>query len=86
LKTPEQRMALALAAGFQPSLAPLTGYNPHYAAAGTSLLYLILVQGLARVREWRWNGRRVGLVLAGSIALFPMEFVEYLSTLAHEGA
>jgi hypothetical protein len=87
LKTPEERMALALGAGFLLSLAPLTGYNPHYAAAGTSLLYLVFVQGLARMREWRWNGKQVGLALVGfSIALFPLEFAEYLSILAQEGA
>jgi hypothetical protein len=87
LKTPEQRMALALTGGFLLSLAPLTGYNPHYAAAGTSLLYLLLVQGLARMRQWQWNGRQVGLALAGvSIALFPLEFAEYISILAYEGA
>lgn len=86
LRTPEQRMAPALAAGFLLSLAPLTGYNPHYAAAGTSLLYVILVQGLARLREWRWNGRQVGLALAAfSIALFPLELVEYVSIIARQG-
>jgi hypothetical protein len=87
LKTPEQRMALALTAGFLLSLAPLTGYNPHYAATGTSLLYLILVQGLARMHEWRWNGRQIGLVLAAfCMALFPLEFIEYISLLSREGA
>ena len=87
LKTPEQRVALMLTAGFLLSLAPLTGYNPHYAAAGTSLLYLILLQGLARMREWRWSGKQIGLALAAfAIALFPLGFVEYISILAREGA
>lgn len=87
LRTSEERMALALAAGFLLSLAPLTGYNPHYAAAGTSLLYLVLIQGLARMREWRWNAKPAGAALAVfSIALFPLEFAEYISILAHEGA
>ena len=87
LKTPEQRMSLILLGGFLLSLAPLTGFNPHYAAAGTALLYLVLVQGIERMSGWQWSGRRVGLALAlFSVCLFPAELAEYVAMLAHDGA
>ena len=79
-------MSLLLAGGFLLSLAPLTGFNPHYAAAGTSLLYLLLVQGMERMSGWRCGGKRVGLGLAiFFIALFPAGLAEYLSMVARDG-
>ena len=86
LKTKGERMALALVAGFLLSLAPLTGYNAHYAAAGTSLLYLFLVQGMARMRAWRFHGKQVGLALVVcSVLLFPCELGEYLAMAIPDG-
>ena len=87
LKTPEQRMALILVGGFLLSLAPLTGFNPHYAAAGTSLFYLVFVQGIERIRAWQYGRKRVGLALAVFLLiLFPCGLAEYLAMLAHDGA
>ena len=85
-KTPEQRMAWMLAGGFLLSLAPLTGFNPHYAAAGTSLLYLLLVQGIERMSGWRCGGKRVGLALVVfSVGLFPAALAEYVGMVARDG-
>lgn len=87
VKTPEQRMALALLGGFLLSLAPLTGFNPHYAASGTALLYLFLVQGLQRMRNWGLPPRRAGLALAAFfVLLFPGYAAKHLWTVFHDGA
>jgi len=87
LKTPEERMSLLLLSGFLIALAPLTGFNPHYAAAGTSLLYLFLLQGIERMRSWRWEGKRAGLALAAFfVMLFPLQFGKHLWTVFHDGA
>jgi len=87
MKTPEHRMALALLGGFLLSLAPLTGFNPHYAAAGTSVLYLFFLQGIQRMRDWRYQGKQTGLVLATFVLmLFPCQFAKHLWTLFHDGA
>src|SRR5579883_540616 len=87
LNTREERMALALLGGFLISLAPLTGFNAHYAAAGTSILYLFFVQGINRMRTWRFGGRNWGLALAViSIALFPIALTEYVTMVLRHGS
>lgn len=42
-------------------------FNPHYAAPATALIYILLIQGLRRLRLWKWNGKRSGLCLARSV-------------------
>jgi len=42
-------------------------FNPHYAAPATALIYILFIQGLRRLRLWRWNGKRSGLCLARSV-------------------
>ncbi len=42
-------------------------FNPHYAAPGTALFLILLVQGMRRLRLWRWNGKRTGVLLVRSI-------------------
>jgi len=87
MKTPQERMALALLGGFLIALAPLTGFNPHYASAGTSLLYLFFVQGIQRMRTWRFGQNRIGLVLAAFfLMLFPCQVAKHLWSVFHDGA
>ena len=38
-------------------------FNPHYAAPGTALFFILLVQCIRRLRLWRWNGGRTGVAL-----------------------
>lgn len=87
MKTPQERMALALLGGFLIALAPLTGFNPHYASAGTSLLYLFFLQGIQRVRVWSYRGKQAGLALATFfVILFPCQFARHLWSVFHDGA
>ena len=44
-----------------------TWTSPHYLAAGTGLLYLVLMQCLRHLRLWHWQGRGVGATLVRSI-------------------
>ena len=44
-----------------------TWTSPHYLAAGTGLLYLVLMQCLRHLRLWRWQGRAVGAALVRAI-------------------
>ncbi|MBZ5609043.1 MAG: hypothetical protein LAP38_12350 [Acidobacteriia bacterium] len=87
MKIPEERMAALLLAGFLIALAPLTGFNPHYAAAITSVVYLFLLQGIQRLRGWRYKGKQLGLALAVFfVTLFPIQFGKHLFTLLADGA
>jgi len=42
-------------------------FKPHYAAPVTALMYLLLIQGLRRLRLWTWDGKRIGLNLTRSV-------------------
>jgi len=42
-------------------------FNPHYAAPGTALFFILLVQCMRRLRTWRWHGNKTGLFLVRSI-------------------
>ncbi len=44
-----------------------TWTSPHYLAAGTGLLYLVLMQCLRHLRLWHWQGRGFGAALVRSI-------------------
>jgi hypothetical protein len=63
------RFALAAAAFVLGGLLLLTGVLPHYAAPLTGLVFLVVVQGLRRLRLFRWNGRPVGRVVATAVLL-----------------
>jgi len=39
-------------------------FIPHYAAPLTGAIYALLLQGLRRLRQWRWHGEPVGLAAA----------------------
>jgi hypothetical protein len=42
-------------------------FNPHYAAPGTALFFVLLMQAMRRLRLWRWKGKRTGVLLVRSI-------------------
>jgi hypothetical protein len=42
-------------------------FNPHYAAPGTALFFVLAVQGMRRLRLWRRNGNRTGVLLVRAI-------------------
>jgi len=42
-------------------------FNPHYAAPGTALFFILLVQSMRRLRLWRWQGNKTGMFLVRSI-------------------
>jgi hypothetical protein len=44
-----------------------TWTSPHYLAAGTGLLYLVLMQCMRHLRLWRWRGRAIGAALVRAI-------------------
>ena len=44
-----------------------TWTSPHYLAAATGLLYLVLIQCLRHLRMWRWRERPLGLAMVRSI-------------------
>jgi len=44
-----------------------TWTSPHYLAAATGLLYLLLMQCLRRLRLWRWRGRAYGSAIVRAI-------------------
>ena len=48
-------------------LAMETYWQPHYAAPMTSLLILIVLLAMRRMRRWQWRGRPVGLFLSRAI-------------------
>jgi hypothetical protein len=41
--------------------------SPHYLAAATGLLYLVLTQCLRHLRWWRWRERPLGLAMVRSV-------------------
>jgi hypothetical protein len=63
------RVRFLLIAGviFTGALAAGTFFNPHYAAPGTALFFVLLVQCMRRLRLWRWHGNKTGVLLARSI-------------------
>ncbi len=65
----DRRYRLLCIAGAALAAALLVGvfFNPHYAAPGTALIFILLIQGMRRLQLWRRNGRKTGLFLVRSI-------------------
>lgn len=65
MKTHEERLTVALLAGFViVALLPLIGNEPHYAAPIVGLMYARFLQTLARLYGWRPSGKPVGRAIA----------------------
>jgi hypothetical protein len=63
------RMFVWMAAAFVLALSVQVWQYAHYAAPATGLLILIAIDGLRRLRLWRWRGRPVGLAMGRSVPL-----------------
>jgi hypothetical protein len=67
LRDKRMRFALLATGSFLIGLAVETWTMPHYVAPITSLIYLVLLQGMRHVRLWRWRGQHVGIALIRAI-------------------
>jgi hypothetical protein len=63
------RFPLLALAFFVLGLAVDNFFRPHYFAPGLALLYLILLQGMRRLRFWQWRGKAVGAELVRAVPL-----------------
>jgi len=65
----DSRVRFLLPAGaiFTGALAVGVFFNPHYAAPGTALFFVLLVQCMRRLRLWRRHGNRTGVLLVRSV-------------------
>jgi len=50
-------------------------FHPHYAAPITVVILAIILQGMRRLRIWRWDGRPVGLFFVRAIVLISVSMV-----------
>jgi hypothetical protein len=46
-----------------------TWIHPHYFAPATSLFYLLVMQSMRHLRQWRWGRRQIGRLLVRAIPL-----------------
>jgi hypothetical protein len=75
LGTPEERVGVLLLAGGLLALAPVVGFQYHYAAAILPLVYLRFLQSVDHLRKWRPGARPVGFALAALlVAAIPVQF------------
>ena len=73
--TAEERLTVALLGCYLLALAPITGFEPHYASAIVGLLVLRFLQSLDRLRGWQPTGKRLGLALGVLFVLvIPFQF------------
>jgi hypothetical protein len=79
------RFALVASCGFLAGVALETWVSPHYLAPATGLLFLILVQCMRHLAQWRWRSRAVGIALvrATPLVLFAMLVLRLLAAPAH---
>jgi hypothetical protein len=61
------RFLLVAGAIFMGALTAGVFFNPHYAAPGTALFFILLVQCMRRLRLWKWKGNNTGVLLVRSI-------------------
>ena len=68
-RQPQLRFAFACLAAIGCALAVTAWFQPHYAAPAAPLVYLLIAEGLRRLRLWRWHGKRVGATLVATLPL-----------------
>ena len=54
---------------FLVGLAVETWVSPHYLAPATGLLFLVVVQCMRHLRQWRWRNRATGLALVRALPM-----------------
>ncbi len=64
----KMRLPLGLCAAMVAGFAVQTWTLPHYFSPATGALYILLVQGLRHLRQWRLRGREIGSALVRAIA------------------
>jgi hypothetical protein len=73
----DRRMRFPLLAGAFLLLgtAAETWIHPHYVAAATGLLYLVLMQCLRHLRLWRWRGRPLGAAMVRALPVICLAMI-----------
>jgi len=66
-RKPQLRFAFACLAAMACALAVTTWFQPHYLAPAAPLIFLLVAEGLRRLRLWRWHGKRVGATLVATL-------------------
>lgn len=67
LRDKRTRPLLFIAGFFAVGLAIETWLIPHYVAPLTAVIYAVFLQCLRHMRTWRFDGRRIGIVLARAV-------------------
>jgi hypothetical protein len=52
-----------------------TFFLPHYLAPGTALFYVLLIQAMRHMWEWRWRGRQPGQSLVRALPLIALAMI-----------
>jgi len=52
-----------------------TWASPHYLAAATGLLYLVLIQCMRHLRLWRWRGQPLGMAIVRAVPLICLAMI-----------
>jgi hypothetical protein len=68
-RKPRLRLAFICLAALGCALAAITWFQPHYMAPAAPLVYLLVAEGLRRLRLWRWHGMRAGATLVATLPL-----------------
>jgi hypothetical protein len=69
-RKPQLRFAFLCLATMACALAVTTWFQPHYMAPAAPLVFLLVADGLRRLRLWRWHGKRVGATLVATLPFF----------------
>jgi hypothetical protein len=79
------RIPLLIACVFLAGVAFETWVSPHYLAPATGLLFLVVVQCMRHLAQWRWKNRMVGmgLVRAAPMVLLAMIVLRLVAVPAH---
>ena len=86
LKTEQEKLTVWLLLGFLAALVPIAGFQPHYAAAITGLIYLRFLQTIGRLEKWSVAGKRIGWALAVFfMLLIPLQFARDVWVLGSGG-
>jgi hypothetical protein len=69
-RKPQLRFAFICLATMACAQAATTWFQPHYVAPAAPLVFLLIAEGLRRLRLWRWHGKRAGATLVATLPFF----------------
>jgi len=75
LRDRRMRLPFAVSAVFLVGLAVETWTMPHYVAPATGLIFIILVQCMRHLRQWRWRNHAVGLAIVQAIPVIAIAMI-----------